>query len=128
MGGAAPSSFHLPTPESLPTQLDLTTFKDLSRGQFSQQLFDDLVDHDTGLVAGEALRELLTVKKDCFMSYDWGPDGEGHDNRARVFRVNDWLKSNGIVTWYHTGVNRGHHTKALTEQGIFNYTVIWVSD
>jgi hypothetical protein len=54
------------------------------------------------------------------MSYDWGPDGEGHDNRARVFRVNDWLKSNGIVTWYHTGVNRDHHTRHVTEEGISN--------
>ena len=126
MGGAAPSSFLLPADEEWPEEIDVTEFKVLSKGQFSQRLFDDLKDAQTGKVNGSQLKDLLQVKKDCFLSYDWGADDEGRDNRVRVFRVNDWLKANGIVTWYHTGINRGRNTEEATEQGISNSSLVLV--
>ena len=108
-----------------PKHLNLDQFRKFSKGQYSRQLFEDLKD-ETSLVSVAKLKELLVVRKDCFLSYDWGVDEDGKDNRARVFRVNDWLKANGIMTWYHTGMNRSEQTVEATEQGISNSSLVLI--
>jgi CRP-like cAMP-binding protein len=36
----------------------------------------------------------------AFLTHDWGVDGSGRNNHARVSRINDMLKARGIVTWF----------------------------
>ena len=36
----------------------------------------------------------------AFLTHSWIKDGKGRDTHARVSKVNDYLKSRGIVTWF----------------------------
>jgi len=62
-------------------------------------------------------------KKDSFLSYNWGKNGS---NREKVQRINDALKSRGIVTWFDSqGDMEGLLDSAMAE-GIDNSSVIIV--
>ena len=44
---------------------------------------------------------------DVFLTHDWGTDGEGRSNHARVSKLNEVLKSHGLVTWFDEERMRG---------------------
>ena len=48
---------------------------------------------------GETLSLGNGKKYHAFLSHDWGRDGSGRNNHARVSIINDMLKKKGIVTW-----------------------------
>jgi hypothetical protein len=40
------------------------------------------------------------VKTIAFLTHDWGVNEDGSKNHEIVSKVNDYLKANGIVTWF----------------------------
>ena len=58
-----------------------------------------------------------TSRYACFLSHDWGTDGVGRDNHARVRAVNDALQASGFSTWYDSERMTGDINAAMT-QGI----------
>ena len=37
---------------------------------------------------------------DCFLTHDWGLDEYGRNNHDRVARINAYLQSRGLITWF----------------------------
>jgi hypothetical protein len=50
-----------------------------------------------------------------FLTHTWKKDGEGRDNHQRVQRVNDALKSRGLVTWFDSEQMTGQIRQTMTD-------------
>lgn len=51
----------------------------------------------------------------CFLSHDWGTDGEGRNTHERVRFINDRLRNEGLETWFDSERMRGDINIAMTE-------------
>lgn len=50
-----------------------------------------------------------------FLTHTWKKDGEGRDNHQRVQKVNDALKTRGLVTWFDSEQMTGQIRQAMTD-------------
>ena len=55
------------------------------------------------------------IRFTCFLSHDWGQDGEGRSTHERVLILNERLKAAGMVTWCDTDRMRGDINAAMTD-------------
>jgi len=80
------------------------------------------------LSEGDAADE-APVLSDCFLTHDWGVDESGRPNHERVSRVNAYLKSKGLVTWFDDDRMDGNVRRKMTE-GIDNTLclVVFITD
>ncbi|EQC26587.1 hypothetical protein SDRG_15527 [Saprolegnia diclina VS20] len=60
-----------------------------------------------------------------FLTHDWGTDEAGRDNHARVSKINDVLKANGLVTWFDADRMSGNIKKQMGH-GIENSALVAV--
>jgi hypothetical protein len=79
---------------------------------------------DDGFILKERLPELEQLT-DCFLSHDWGEDEQGRKNHDRVARVNESLKSRGIITWFDAEKMEGNIVQQMSN-GIDNTQCVLV--
>jgi len=90
MGGGISAS-------QIPMHIDIQTFRKLTGGTFNDPIFEDYsVD---GVMSRDKLLE-LSLTTDCFLSFDrQQPDCHGRNTHSRAVRVQNALRSRGIVCW-----------------------------
>ena len=50
-----------------------------------------------------------------FLTHTWIKDGRGRDTHARVGRVNDYLKTRGVLCWYDSERMEGSIRRLMTK-------------
>ena len=84
--------------DRLPAKIDLPTYQQLvGNTKEMDEVFNKLaVD---GIITRDVFVENARKRTHVFLTHDWGKDEQKRDNHARVSKVNDWLKANGVITW-----------------------------
>jgi len=107
MGQTQGGGHHVATHELealLPAELSYDYFRDwleASRPRvWSPELFHALKDPKAGHIRRDDFLKELDERTHVFLSHDMETDELGRDNYERMERVNAWLKSRGIVTWF----------------------------
>lgn len=108
---------------SVPEKIDVETFKTLCGDRFNMAIFDEYKEDD-GYILKERLPELEQLT-DCFLSHDWGEDEQGRKTHDRVARVNESLKSRGIITWFDAEKMEGNIVQQMSN-GIDNTQCVLV--
>ena len=81
---------------------------------FSDQRFESFASTDDGTINKELILE-LSKKTDCFLSHNWGVDHYERNNHERVSRVNNFLKSRGLITWFDSEKMDGNIVDKMSE-------------
>eukprot|EP01036_Dinobryon_divergens_P023345 gene23345-31679_t len=82
---------------TIPMQIDKETFRKISGGSFNDEIFD--ANSVAGIMTREKLIELSSVT-DCYLSYESGKDSYGRPIDDRVARINQYLRSKGLMTFF----------------------------
>ena len=88
----------------LPAELSYDYFRDFLEASrprlWSPELFHGLKDSKTGHIRRDQFLKEIDERSHVFLSHDMEKDELGRSNYQRMERVNEWLKSRGIVTWF----------------------------
>lgn len=105
--------------DRLPAKIDLSTYQKLVGNTKEMiEVFNKLaVD---GIITRDVFVENARKRTHVFLTHDWGKDEQGRDNHARVSKVNDWLKANGVITWFDSDRMTGRVVQTMVNKMHFN--------
>ena len=110
--------------DRLPAKIDLTTYQKLvGNSKEMEELFNKFA--IDGCMTRDIFVEHARKRTHVFLTHDWGKDETGRDNHERVAKVNDWLKANGVITWFDTDRMTGRVVQTMFD-GIDNCCVVVV--
>jgi hypothetical protein len=102
----------------LPPTIDKDYFTELTKHKFTSASYDAFADHN-GKVSKARMVEIASMT-DCYLSHEWGIDKEGRNTSERVRKLNKFLQSMGLYTYFDEGQIYGKNPQEMIKEKIKN--------
>ena len=97
----------------MPERVTKAMVNELFPQGYDERQFDDRASkHDDGCISKAQFADLIS-RTDVFITHDWGMELD-LDNHARVARINEGLKSLGLLTWFDSEKMKGNIKDQMT--------------